>query len=168
MQLLFFLGLLFSAGTDTTAATIDISLALLCKYPNKQDELRNIVTQLWEKNGKPMINNGEFKQFDTQWLIGRHHGDKQREKLINLFEAFIQELMRIASVATHGIPHYNTNESFEIFVKKEYGTLDGKDHTYIIPKGTIIMLSVFIFVFFSVMVCHALYLLVLAMDVNLR
>ena len=154
-------GLLFSAGTDTTASTIDISLSLLCKYPSKQDELRNIVTKLWEMNGKAMINNTEFKQFDTEWLkhIPSKNNDNditaiERKKLINIFEAFIQELMRIASVATHGIPHFNTDESFEIQVKKEWGTLDGKDHTYVIPKGCVLLLSIknFFFYIFTIVV----------------
>ena len=54
-----------------------------------------------------MINNTEYKQSTIQFP---KITDKSMIILINEFEAFICEIMRIVSVATHGIPHYTPRD----------------------------------------------------------
>ena len=145
--------ILFSAGTETTASTLEGGIMLFAKYPAMQARFRGICLKLWELNGKPVIN-GEYKQFLLNWLVLNKKKNRnvpsgsvvksdqeiQFEKgLINQFKAFCFEILRISSIAGQGVAHYLTNKSETIHVKKEYGTLDGKDHTYILPKNSFIV-----------------------------
>ena len=142
---------LFAAGTDTSASTLQSGIILFGKYPNIQKKFYNICLKLWKLNGESLWigtgtdsgsdidNDTKYKGFRLDWIRMSDKYNKDIKILINEFKAIIYEILRISSIAPRGLSHFNIKQDEKIFVPKEYGTLDGKDHNYIIPKGSFLV-----------------------------
>eukprot|EP01084_Bolivina_argentea_P128759 227528_1 len=80
---------MFAAGTETTASTLEWGIVLLSKQYDIQNEVRNEL--------KNVIKNNELKNvlYDNKLLIK-----------LPLFRALIREILRISSVSKYGVQHY--------------------------------------------------------------
>ena len=118
--------LVFNAGTDTSSSTLEYGLLLLCKFQDIQKKLRNELLS---------VSSVHDSKKDT-YTASNKSGDNYRTysvKLWNksiLYRAFIYELFRISSIATHGVHHFNrTRKDIPIKVG---------DKEYVIPNKTMI------------------------------
>eukprot|EP01084_Bolivina_argentea_P246247 412149_1 len=114
---------LFSAGTDTTASTLEYAVVLAARHIHIQKQVQKELLECYKKY---CTNTDEkVRRFDMCWLKG-----------LTLFRAFIYEIMRISSVAKVGLPHYVTND-----IVVDMSVIDGydRDKRYVIPKDSVLL-----------------------------
>ena len=124
------LALMFNAGQDTTASSLEFCYAHLCKYPELQTRIRSELQSLF--GAKPDFNNIDIMS-------------KYNE--LNLLRAFMHEILRISSIVPVGVLRHAGDD---IYVPPEIvnngcnewsGNLVNKNG-FVIPKGaTIVYLS---------------------------
>ena len=106
---------LFSAGTDTTASTLEYAIILIARDIDIQSKVREELIACYNENNKNTESkNDSYRRLDISWL-----------KSLTLFRALVHEIMRISSVAKIGLPHYTTDD-----IEVDLG-----NQKYIIPKN---------------------------------
>eukprot|EP01084_Bolivina_argentea_P055310 101412_1 len=83
-------GAMFAAGSDTTTSALEHAIIFAAKYIDIQDKVRN---ELLLHFGDNKTKNNKLK-FDITKL-----------SKLSIFRAFIKEVLRVACVATSGLPH---------------------------------------------------------------
>ena len=114
------LALMFNAGQDTTASSLEFCYAYLCKYPQLQSQIRQELHDLF--GIKPDLNNID--------IMSKYND-------LHQLRAFMHEILRISSIVPVGVLRYAGDD---INIPSEI--VNNNKNGYIIPKGaTIVYLS---------------------------
>ena len=117
------LSVIFSASIDTMTNAIEYGLLLLTKYPNMQELVYNELIDVLGGDGNDgnKDNNNEIN-FNFKLL-----------NKLNIFKAFIHELLRISCVAATGVPHQ---------IRKNI-IIEHNNKKYLLPKDSLIHYNTF-------------------------